>query len=255
MYQKLTDGHLFSDHLENGEVFSIGGDYLGGSPIQLIADYDSFGCLFSKMSENAKQLIENTGFKDWYDKLNVDFDYSIFCHMLSFNSMMKKHHPDIIMESAIQRTVFYSRSGTKKLSEAVAAKQCACTEYAILAQAYFQKQNIPTRYVGGELVSNGDFGDFEPHSFIAFKNNGKDYIYDPVNPHIYTGVDFMLPRISECVGNKDKYFIDAKALFKKEEFWYYACGDKGCFLHNLPTKKPEKAVSNAIVANITANKR
>ena len=28
---------------------------------------------------------------------------------------------------------------------------------------------------------NGDFGDFEAHSFIAFKSNDKKYIFDPVS--------------------------------------------------------------------------
>ena len=232
MYEKLANGHLYSDKIENGEVFPIGGTFAGNNDIYATVDYESFSDLFDKIQKNAERLEKTPDFRKWYSTLNIDFDFSLFCHMMSFNSVMQKYYSDIIDNNGHKN--FY-RKEPKKLSEAVSQKKCACTEYAILAQAYFQKQDIPTRYVGGELVVGDDFDDFEPHSFIAFTNKGKTYIYDPVNPHKYADGN-VLPRISECVGKESDYSMKTKSLFGQQKTWSYAGGDHSDFLHDLPVK-------------------
>ena len=117
------------------------------------------------------------------------------------------------------------------MSEAVDQKMCACTEYALLAQLYFQSQNIPTRYVGGELAPNGDFDAVEPHSFIVFKNDYKHYLFDPANP-----LNGQCPRIAEFIGPKENEYLQTKCLFNNDK-WYYAGGSKGVFLRELPSPK------------------
>ena len=230
MYKELACSEYISDKIENGEKFPM-----GYGSVYMIADYETFSELFEKIGKNAERLIKNPEVKDWYSKMKIDFDFSLFCHMMSFNSVMNQQYPDI--KNLKGRINFYTSGGLKKLSEGVSQKKCACTEYAVLAQAYFQKQNIPTRYVCGELVVNDEFDDPEAHSFIAFSNSGREFIFDPVNPYIYNGGKSMLPHISECVGKKDLAYLQTSSLFKKEENWRYSCGEHGDFLHDLPTKR------------------
>ena len=230
MYKELSYSECISDEIESGEKFPIG---FGG--VYMITDYENFSELFEKIGKNAERLVKNPEVKEWYSKMKIDFDFPLFCHMMSFNSVMSQQYPDILDSKG--HADFYTLGEQKKLSEAVSQKKCACTEYAVLAQAYFQKQNIPTRYVGGELVVNDEFDDFEAHSFIAFSNNGKEYIFDPVNPYIYNGGKSILPHISECIGKKDLCYLQTESLFKNEENWRYSCGKHGDFLRDLPTKR------------------
>ncbi len=225
----MSTGECISDAIENEEKLPV------GFSTYMIADYEKFSKLFEKIGEKADGLAKNPKVEEWYSKMKVNFDFPLFCHMISFNIVMAQQYQDII--NAKGHAAFYTTREPKKLSEAVSQKKCACTEYAILAQAYFQKQNIPTRYVCGELVKNDEFDDFESHSFIAFSNNGKEYIFDPVNPYIYDGGESVLPHISECVGEKDICYLQTRSLFKKGENWRYSCGEHGEFLHDLPTKK------------------
>lgn len=231
MYKRIDGADCISDHIENEEKFPIGfGD------VHMITDYESFSNLFEKIRKNADRLMNTPTVKAWYSKLGANFDFSLFCHMLSFNTVMQKEYPDTI--NAREHQKFYSEK-PKKLSEAVAEKKCACTEYAVLAQAYFQKQEIPTRYVEGELVIDDNFDDYECHSFIAFFNNGHSYIFDPVNPYVYNrGMDseYILPHIAKCVGKKDLCYLQTESLFQKGENWRYCCGEHGDFLKNLPVR-------------------
>ncbi len=229
MYKELSHSECISDKIESGEKFPV------GFRTYMIADYEQFSELFEKIGKNAERLAKNLELKEWYSKMKIDLDFSLFCHMMSFNSVMRQQYPDVLDSKG--HADFYISAEQKKLSEAISQKKCACTEYAVLAQAYFQKQNIPTRYVGGELVVNDEFDDFEAHSFIAFSNNGKEYIFDPVNPYIYNGGKSILPHISECIGKKDLCHLQTKSLFKKGENWRYSCGEHGDFLRDLPTKR------------------
>ena len=239
MYKQLSYSECFSDKIENGEELLVGmGTYM-------IADYENFWELFEKIGTNAEVLVKNPAIKEWYSKMKLDFDFSVFCHMMAFNNVIRQQYPDIIDRK--------KRSGNrlqeaKKLSEAVLRKKCACAEFAILAQAYFQKQNIPTRFVCGELVVNNEFDDFEAHSFIVLSNNGKEYIFDPVNPYVYNSGKSILPHISEVIGKKDLCHVKTESLFKKGENWRYSCGEHGDFLHDLP--KPTKNLKDVFSKSV-----
>ncbi len=234
MYKELGDGNLLSDNIENGEVFPVGGSRFGIIDTHMQVDYDSFSELFGLIEKNAKYLMSVPTIKSWYENQKSDLDFSLFCHMMAFNNVIKLKYPDIINMHNHNR--FYDRQEPKKLSDAIDQKACACTELAVLAQGYFQQQNIPTRYVGGELVINNHFDDFEAHSFIAFTADNKKYIYDPVNP-VRTNNDTILPRISEILSPEERLYVDTRNLFDKSANWCYSGGEKGAFLKDLPTRK------------------
>ena len=254
MYKKLADGHWLSDEIVDQEVFPMGGTFPGYVDLSGKMDIDKFQNFFDRVAKNQKVFEENKALKKWFSDVKIDFDYSLFCHMFAFNAVMAAAYPDIT-QNMLTRNNFYDKEGNKKLSEAVAEKKCACAEYSVLAQAYFQSQNIPTRYVGGELVSDGDFDNFEPHSFIVFQSKEKEYVFDPVNP-INLGKQ-RLPRIAEFVGKKDDEYLETKCLFNSDK-WFYAGGRKGEFLQNLPTpmaliKTLEKR-SNKVIFSIEKDK-
>ena len=245
MYKDLGDGHLISDKIENNEVFPVGGTFLGGrNKIYMIADFEPFEELFNSIAKNAKNYMADQGFKKWFEQYKKsDLDYSLFCHMLAFNNVMKKNYPDIV--DVRKHNGFYDAETPKKLSEAIEAKACACTEFSVLAQGYFQSQNIPTRYVGGEVVSKGNFDKFEAHSFIALLAGDKKYIYDPVNT-ITLANGSVLPRVAEVVGSKEIFYMETKNIFYEKERVDYSGGEKAAFLKDLPTKKsviPMKKIS------------
>ena len=227
MYQELGDGQWLSDKIENKEIFPVGGDMSGSINEYMKVDVDTFLLFFEKVAQNKEKVENDAAFKEWFKKNNIEFDYSLFCHMYTFGRLMQSVFP-YATQHANKRAGFYEGKGKRHLSEGVSRGYSACNEFSVLAQLYFQTQGIPTRYVGGELALDGDFEAAIPHSFIVFQNNGKEYVYDPVNQLPNT-----LPRIAEFVGEKENYFLETKALLGKDK-WYYAGGDKGAFLKNLP---------------------
>ena len=233
MYKELGGGHLISDKIENNEAFPVGGTFRGGrNNLYMIADFDSFDSLFDSIKKNAESLMKNEPVKSWYNGVKSDLDFSLFCHMMAFNNVVNKVYPDII--DARKHQDIYDVKEAKKLSEAVEAKACACTEFSVLAQGYFQSQNIPTRYVAGEVIKNNDLDDFEAHSFIVLSDKDKKYIYDPVNMMRFANGS-ILPRISQVVDSEDKFYVETKNIFNKSK-WFYSGGDKTEFLKDLPTK-------------------
>ncbi len=232
MYKELGDGHLISDKIENEEVFPVGGTFRGQNNIYMIADFDSFDSLFDSIKKNAEGLMKNEPVKSWYNGVKSDLDFPLFCHMMAFNNVVNKVYPDII--DSRKHLEFYDVQEAKKLSDVVAHKSCACAEFSVLAQEYFQRQNISTRYVSGEVVKNNDLEDFEAHSFIVLSDKDKKYIYDPVNMMRFANGS-ILPRISQVVDSEDKFYVATKNIFNKAK-WFYSGGEKTEFLKDLPTK-------------------
>ena len=245
MYKDLSDGHLISDKIENNEAFPVGGTSRNRNNTFMVADFSSFEGVFESIKRTADALKRSASVKDWYGKLKLDFDYSLFCHMLAFTNVIQKNYPDII--NVRKHNGFYDAKTPKKLSEAVEAKACACTEFSVLAQGYFQSQNIPTRYVSGDVVTKGDTDDFGAHSFIALSDGDKQYIYDPVNV-IKRADGSLLPRVAEVIDLKSGFMLETKSMFNKDR-WYYASGEKRAFLTNLPTKKSVIPMKEIITIN------
>lgn len=242
MYRELGYGHWVSDKIEDNEVFPVGGYMPGCISDYMRVDGEIFQPFLDKVAKNKEAIESDKAFRDWYEKQKTELDYSLFCHIYSFNSVIRNVFPNA-MKNASKRIGFYEGKGKRNLSEGMARGYAACNEFSVLAQLYFQNQNIPTRYVGGELVHNGDFDAAEPHSFIVFQSKGKEYVYDPVNQ-----VEGNLPRIAEFVGNKENDYLETKNLFNNEK-WYYAGGHKGAFLKYFPENKLKKTLTKATKKN------
>ena len=235
MYTELGDGHWLSDQIEKDEVFPVGGYMPGHINEYMRVDIDTFGPFFERVAKNKDVLMSNTAFQEWFEKHKTNLDFSLFCHIYAFDMLIRDVFPNASL-NATKRAGFYEGKGKRSLSEGVSKGYSACNEFSVLAQGYFQSQNIPTRYVGGELVTSGDFDAGEPHSFIVFQNDGKDYVYDPVNQ-----LSRKLPRIAEFVGNKENDYLEAKGLFTSDK-WFYSGGSKGTFLKKLPTQSSLKNI-------------
>ena len=235
MYRELGYGHWLSDKIKEGEVFPVGGYIPGRISEYMRVDYGIFESFFKKVSENQEQIKSNKAFNDWFEKQDTGFDYSLFCHIYAFDLTVRDIFP-YATKNAAKRVGFYEGKGKRNLSEGIARGYAACNEFSVLAQGYFQTQNIPTRYVGGELVHDGNLDSFEPHSFIVFQSNGKDYVYDPVNQ-----LPQKAPRIAEFVGNKENDYLETKNIFNSDK-WYYSGGDKGAFLKFSKSNLQEKLV-------------
>ena len=239
MYRELGYGHWLSDKIEDEDIFPVGGYMPGYINEYMRIDADTFQAFFDKVANGEKEIEKNTAFKKWFDERETGLDYSLFCHIYAFDIMLRKIFPNAT-RNAPKRAGFYEGKGKRNLSEGIAKGYAACNEFSVLAQLYFQSQNIPTRYVGGELAPNGDFEAVEPHSFIVFQNEGKDYVYDPVNQ-----LPQKLPRIAKFVGNKENEYLETHSLFGGDK-WYYSGGDKGAFLKYFPERNLQKTLKKAV---------
>lgn len=245
MFTTLSDGQLYSDKIVDNELLPVGG--MGNNlNIFIKTDVDNFKPLFEQMKETAQLLMQDAEVKSFFQAHKTDLDFSLFCHMCAFNNVMRENYPDVVVTKSREHINFYHKNQNVKLSDVVANKKCACTEFAILAQAYFQRQGVPTRYVSGDVCwGEGDAFDFGPHSYIAFSNKGKNYVYDPVNPVFRKGA--ILPRIGECSPIKG-YFNRVQSIFDDKEFGY-ACGDQCDYLQNLPTKSVSPLILKGKMGN------
>lgn len=252
MYTEIEkySGYLFSDEIKTGENLPIGGSLLSRKhKLWMVVDGDSFDSLFESIEKNQKDLKENKTWKAWFNSLGTGIDYDLFCHMFIFNLVMNHRYPDATKNMG-ERVDFY-REGPKRLSDTLAENKFACAEYSVLAQLYFQRQGIPTRFVETEL-GRGDPNDLdvEDHSFIVFQHNGKNFVYDPSNP-LKTKAGDSLPRINEIIGNNLR--LKTKCLFNKTE-WYYFGGENKEILQNLkPIKSNDKAPVAPTIASQLKN--
>lgn len=88
-----------------------------------------------------------------------------------------------------------------KLSTLVNSGLALCSEYSILAQAYLEKQGIDSYICSGGLLQATEKGIIsEKHHFLAINDNGKMYIYDPLNKKS-TGI----PRVVNTHLDKDTF--------------------------------------------------
>ena len=229
MYRELGDGHWLSDRIDDKEIFPVGGYMPGYINEYMRVDADIFQGFFDRVALNKRKIEEDVDFKKWFTEQKIELDYSLFCHIYAFDKVIRHVFPNAT-QNIKKRVGFYEGKGKRNLSEGMTMGYASCNEFSVLAQLYFQSQNIPTRYVSGELVTDGDFDSFEPHAFIVFQNNGKDYVYDPVNQ-----LPSKHPRVAEFVGNKENLYLETKALFGKDK-WYYSAGDKGAFLKYMLAK-------------------
>lgn len=237
-FEKLNETNCRISDIQNNDKILIGGSFLGKLDLAVTADTDNFENFFKIVEKNASSFENNENMKKWLNSCAPDFDIRIFSHMYAFDNVLRKIYPDL-SSNISKRQGFYNQEGNKTLSQSFKTGVCQCAEIAILAQTYFQRQSIETKYFGGELLHSlsEEFG--EAHSFITIKTEKDDYIYDPANPMLNTGI--YLPRISTIEatpaqkkqfenkirsqnGKRNCAFLEAKNILTKSS-WYYGCGD------------------------------
>ena len=237
-FEKLNETNCRVDDIKNNDKILIGGSFFGKFDLKVCADTDNFEKFFVTVEKNALNFANNKKMEKWLHTYAPEFDTKLFAHMFAFDNVLRKIYPN--MSSNIsQRQNFYDAKGSKTLSQAFDAGICKCAEISILAQAYFQRQGINTKYFGGELLrsSNEEFG--EAHSFITVNTDQEEYIYDPANPILSSGA--YMPRISTLEvtpaqrqqfenkihtqdNKRNCAFMEAKDILTQSN-WYYGCGD------------------------------
>lgn len=237
-FEKLNETNCRIDDIKNNDEILIGGSCFGAFNLKVCADIDNFEKFFSSVEKNALTLADNKEMERWLHNAAPDFDVKLFAHMFAFDNVLRKMYPELSAHVK-QRNEFYDVEKSKALSQAFDAGVCACAEISILAQAYFQRQGIQTKYFGGELLRSPDEEFGEAHSFITVQTDRGEYIYDPANPLSSSGA--YMPRISSLEvtsaqrkqfenkihtesNRRNCAFMEAKNLLTKSS-WYYGCGD------------------------------
>ena len=237
-FEKLNETNCRIDDIKNNDNILIGGSIFGKFDLSVTADLDKFEDFFQTVEKNADNYAKNEKMKLWLNNVAPGFDATIFAHMYAFDNILRIKYPNL-SSNVSKRKSFYNPEQSKPLSLAVEEGVCQCAEISILAQAYLQRQGFKTKYFGGELLRSDqeEFG--EPHSFIEFKTEKKDYFYDPANPIPSSGS--YLPRISsiEATPTQKKQFenkihtesnrrncafLETTDIMTKST-WYYGCGD------------------------------
>lgn len=238
-FEKIGETNCRIDDIQNQDKILIGGSFYGKMDLAVTADLEQFEDFFQKVEINAQKVQENEAMKNWINQVAPNLDSTLFAHMWAFDNTLRKMYPNL-STNIDKRQNYYDEEGTKKLSQSVSDGVCMCAEISILAQAYFQKQNIPTKISGGELLHSQDEEFGEAHYYISLQDKkGEDYIYDPANPLLYSNT--YLPRIStlEVTPAQKKQFenkihsqgkgracafMEAKDVITKTS-WYYGFGD------------------------------
>ncbi len=239
-FEKLNETNCRISNIQNNDKVLIGGSFFGKLDLAVTVDTDNFEKFFSTVEKNALNFENNESMKKWLKDIAPDFDARIFAHMYAFDNVLRKMYPDL-SSNLSKRQGFYDTKGNKTLSQSFESGVCQCAEIAILAQTYFQRQGIETKYFGGELLHSPDEEFGEAHSFISVKTEKDDYFYDPANPMLNSGI--YLPRISAIEATpiqkkqfenkihtennrRNCAFLEAKNILTKSS-WYYGCGDGG----------------------------
>ncbi len=243
-FEKLNEANCRISDIRNNDKILVGGSFSGALDLAVTADIDNFEKFFKTVEKNASNFQNNENMKKWLNSFVPDFDAGTFSHMWAFDNVLRRMYPNLSSDIS-NRNSFYDKEGSQSLSQSFEAGICACAEIAILAQSYFQKQGIETKYFGGELLRSPNDESGEPHSFITIKTEKDDYIYDPANPMLDSGM--YLPRIStieatpaqkkqfenkihtEDSSRRNCAFLEAKNIITKHSL-YYGCGDGGEFM-------------------------
>ena len=149
-FEKIGETNCRIDDIQNQDKILIGGSFYGKMDLAVTADLEQFEDFFQKVEINAQKVQENEAMKNWINQVAPNLDSNLFAHMWAFDNTLRKMYPNL-STNIDKRQKYYDEEGTKKLSQSVSDGVCMCAEISILAQAYFQKQNIPTKISGGEL--------------------------------------------------------------------------------------------------------
>lgn len=213
--QILKDNIKRINNICDGDEISVGYD------ISLYVDTENFKDFFSKV-----KIIKDESLMEYFNKLKkwfleeqkIDFDFDLYSDMYAFNYVLERMKVVINDDNKkIERNQMYNK--TPKLSEMFDKKLCACAEISVLAQLFFQQTGEKTFCIMNGVLEK--HGGSELHSFIILGYNGRNFIYDPVNPVKISGITY--PRIQKVISVSPINLAMTENILTHEK-WLYDIG-------------------------------
>lgn len=210
--------------IEKDSEVPVGGKiYSDNMNTMLLVDWSGVESLIGQM-QTTQEKYSRLRMKNWLESENMFIDEDLFAMLYTFVNI---YNEQIGFKSNGQTRRELYHNGIPKLSEVINAKAAECAEIAVVAQLYLQELGLDSSYFQGEVLWKKTFEFGEMHSFIPLMFDGKEYIFDPANPHDTTGnVEMLLPRIQvvqdfkEWVGRDRKTYVETRSVFNQSPIWY-----------------------------------
>lgn len=214
-------------YIERDSYIPVGGtsQYTNETDIKVLVDSSRLEPLIQEMRDNASKY-DRSKLKAWLQSGNIDIDENLFATLYAFTNVYTQRvgfNPD----SAKRRELYHNDS--QRLSEVINRNAAECAEIAALAQLYLQEERIDSTYFSGEVLGSKSWEFAEAHTFIPLKFNGREYIFDPANPHKAScadGTETLIPRIQKVenfrdkVGQGKKAYIETTSVLNQSQVWY-----------------------------------
>ncbi|VVB99108.1 Uncharacterised protein [uncultured archaeon] len=234
-YEKAYGHCYIIQKMENNQVIPIGGSSFESNPElakhKVTCDFEAL----DKIQKDVGQLVKN--FKTAADahgqylrENGIGVPVELDEVTVAINTVLKGYYEEVSIDGKVQtgkKLAYLEQNPYPKMSDLFENKLAQCAEIAALAQYILQSHGIESTYISGE-VRWGKNGESQPHSFLAIKMGGKNYIYDPTNPVFSEGKIFG-PSVYEINGDfaetvrqsKDKpvYFEARNVLNNKTAYF------------------------------------
>jgi hypothetical protein len=233
-------GQSFEIHkIKDGDLVPVGGNNMFSKELDMnvLADFSSFEDFFNDIHKKISEANLNN-LRQKLDSERMDIDERLFSIIYAFSQQLGKKYlydPDLNRpgHEEIRKNIYKDKEGKNKLSRIFDANVEECTDIALLAQGFLQREGVSSSYFGGEVLwnKNENYGG-EPHSFIVIQANEKQYIYDPSNPMInrrFPSVYSIEKNFSEEINKNQKIFVTAENIRDKSEA-YFGTGNQTAVL-------------------------
>jgi hypothetical protein len=190
-------------HIEKDRYIPVGGTHCWTDRIDrhIFVDSDNLESLINEMKCKAAEY-DKSKLKAWLESHTIDVDENLFAILYAFTDVYKNKFgfsPDLEKSDGL-----YSKESS--LSRIVLEGAAACAEVSALAQLFLQSEGVNSSYFFGEVLWSEDDEFADAHTFIYLEHEDKEYIFDPMNPHVRTaeGGEIFIPRLQKVEGFKDK---------------------------------------------------
>ena len=216
-------------HIERDSNVPIGGTHFltNETDINVFVDSANLESLIKEMKDTAAKY-DKSKLKEWLESQNIDVDENLFAILYAFTDVYKNKFsfsPDLE-----KRDKLYKEKSP--LSKVIFEKAAACAEISALAQLFLQSEGVDSSYFFGEVLWNKEWEFADAHTFIHLEYKGKEYIFDPMNPHVRTakGDEVLIPRLQRVENFKDKVSQDRKTYVETSSVLsgstvFYGVGD------------------------------
>ncbi|MDQ7009296.1 MAG: hypothetical protein Q9M94_03325 [Candidatus Gracilibacteria bacterium] len=217
------------DEIKDGDYIPVGGSILNdGYSIFEIADFKSpiITDFMDKINHSLLKNQDNREFikKDLKTKTNFNGDlfYTLFVMGLVFGKYFNKNKNKNNSSLEIRSNIL--KGDNNCLSEVLKNNEGMCVEISLLAQKFFQDNNIKSSLFNGELLRNIDHEFGEQHTFLIISTEEGDFIFDPSNPFIYdNGIPFPKILKSNFLDEMKKgsnIYVECEDIYFGKKFYY-----------------------------------